>query len=203
MKSSYFSSLFSQNSADSVQELAENRPITTTTTIEPQANFSNIKNKTQYKQSLTAITTNTTITTPKNDKIDFASSRGEGDTTQDCFRDIFASRLQKASIGLPVALSELVYWFAGDKLQIEDYSITDNALRIAVASYVKFGLGRELRSTSKIDIDTGGMIRCLDCYYWLDDWCSNQDISTGARNTIDPQRLRRCKGFYAKTKGRG
>lgn len=53
MKSSYFSSLFSQNSADSVQELAENSPITTTTTIEPQANFSNIKNKTQYKQSLT------------------------------------------------------------------------------------------------------------------------------------------------------
>ena len=198
MKSSYFNSLFQQDSADSVQELAENKPITTTTTSEPHANSENVVINSKYKQQLTSDYHKTTTTTRKKHRDVFASSRVEEVATQECFRDIFTNRLQKAARGLPVELYELIYWFECDQVLISDYSITDKALRIGVASYVKYGLGRELRASSKQDHADTEMIRCLDCYYWLEDWCSNQDISTGSRNTIDPQRLRRCKGFSAK-----
>jgi len=196
VKRFYFGSIFKQDSADSVQELAENSPITTTTTSQPQAFSENVVIKIQNKQSLTSDYHKTTKTTRKKHSNVFAQARVGGVATKEFSRDIFANRLQKAARGLPVELSELTYWFEGNKAQVNDLSLSDKALRVGVASYVKFGLGRELKATGISVVD--GMVKCTQCYYWLGDWCSNQDISSGSRNAIDQSRLRRCKGFSSK-----
>lgn len=198
MKSSYFNSLFKQDSSDFVQKSGENSPNTTITTNEPQAISENVVINIQDKQPLTDDYHKTTNTTAKKHRDVFAQPRVKGVTTQDCYRDIFTNRLQKAARGLPITLPELIYWFECDKAQINDLSLSDKALRVGVASYVKYGLGRELRATSKQAGTNDGMNRCLQCYYWLGDWCSNQDISTGSRNSIDANRWRRCKGFSPK-----
>lgn len=118
------------------------------------------------------------------------------DTQGVVFRDAFDRKLAIFARSLPVSLDELQTWFEQDRGSINQNQYSDEAIKLAVESFVFDHLQRQ----PEIDLhpSTWGMCRCIGCYHWTGTWCRNSEISGLSGKVGNPKRWRRCKGFEGK-----